>query len=181
MHSPLCYFEKALSCEIRSTEWIAVPSIHQLEWICKVVARLPIATERIPSTYVDTLLCHPELTTHQFQAELERCSFSLCPHQLPVNDTCTVASGSNIDPVVCEETGPYQSPVKTVAAFFPKLELVKEPATAHFFELVEIPPPSSCLCDTSNGTDIDPVDHKSHGMNAVSVFQPFQYFHDPYY
>ena len=173
----LIFFEKALSCEIRSTEWISVPSIHQLEWICKVVEHLPIATERIPSTYIATLHGHPELTiSHHFRAELERRLFLLRPHRLPVNGT--VASASNVDPVVCEETGLCQSPVKTFAAFFPNVELVKEPATAPFFGLPEISLPP-CLCDTNNGTDVDPVGHESH--DTVRDLQPFLYFYDPYY
>ena len=181
----LLFFEKALSCDIQSMD-TSVPSIHHLEWICKVVALPTIsvtrATECIPFAYIAALRNHPKLTSCQFQSELEGRWFSLRLHRLhvPVNDT--VASSSNAGPIVCEEEGQYLSPVNNFAAFSPNEELLMQPAVVPFSEMVEIPP-SPCLCDADNGTNVAPVNvnHDYNDMSTGSYFMPFPYYHDPYY
>ena len=179
----LLFFEKALSCDIHSTD-ASVPSIHHLEWICRVVALPTIsviqATERIPSACITTLLDHPKLTSDQFRDELERRWFSLHSHRLPVNDT--VADSSNAGPVVCEEEGHSQFPINIFATFSPiEEEALMQPAVAPFLEVVDIPH-YSYLYDIDNGANIGPMNHEHNiDTNVGSDFLPFQYFHDPYF
>ena len=178
--SALLFFEKALSCDIHSTD-MSVPSIHHLEWICRVVALPTVsviqATERIPSAYVAALLDHPKLISDQFRAELDRRWFSLRSHWLPVNDT--VADSCNAGPIVCEEEGQYQSPVDVFATFPPiEEEALMQPTMVPFFEVVDIP--HSFGID--NGANMGPVNH-GHNIdtNVGSDFLPFLNFYDPYF